>query len=125
MSPTQDCNKTTVEGSVPLASLQGVKNVAEAALAAGTVKRMVLVSSMLTHPSNRQVEEKNSAYERLGLCSAQGFGYRAYCSARWMVWCRSRGVQWWCCCCTTHMQLRNMHAVVSSSFRIEQGCLVV
>eukprot|EP00878_Enallax_costatus_P017417 GHUV01018291.1.p1 GENE.GHUV01018291.1~~GHUV01018291.1.p1 ORF type:complete len:131 (+),score=33.71 GHUV01018291.1:127-519(+) len=34
---------------------QGVKNVAEAAAAAGSVKRVVLVSSMLTHPSNRYV----------------------------------------------------------------------
>ncbi|WIA24093.1 hypothetical protein OEZ85_013698 [Tetradesmus obliquus] len=32
---------------------QGVKNVADAAKAAGNVSRVVLVSSMLTHPSNR------------------------------------------------------------------------
>lgn len=34
------------------AAVQGVKNVVEAA-AAGAVQRVVLVSSMLTHPSNR------------------------------------------------------------------------
>jgi nucleoside-diphosphate-sugar epimerase len=33
--------------------LQGVKNVAHASKAAGGVGRVVLVSSMLTHPSNR------------------------------------------------------------------------
>lgn len=32
---------------------QGVKNVADAAASAGSVNRVVLVSSMLTHPANR------------------------------------------------------------------------